>query len=173
MLPHPNPIVRSLHIALHDTRGISGHERACRHVTRDETRCPDDAIISNRHTREYNGVRADETIVADMHVAVDTVDKVVRENGSPEAHNRIFANVDSPRISLVEIGAKRNTGALANVHLPDPNEALATELLRRELMPLYLYYLDDHIARLTELKEPALATAFVRWRDAITPPEGA
>jgi hypothetical protein len=48
-----------------------------------------------------------------------------------------------------------------------PADQEAVELLGRELLPLYRYYLDDHIARLTELKEPDLAAAFVRWRERL------
>jgi len=48
-----------------------------------------------------------------------------------------------------------------------PGEEEALGLLRRELLPLYRYYLDDHIARLTELNEVDLAAAFVRWRERL------
>lgn len=48
---------------------------------------------------------------------------------------------------------------------PEDQEAL--DLLGRELVPLYRYYLDDHIARLTDLKKLDLAAAFVRWRERL------
>ena len=48
-----------------------------------------------------------------------------------------------------------------------PGDQEALDLLRRELLPLYRYYLDDHIARLSDLKEPDLTAAFVRWRERI------
>jgi hypothetical protein len=50
---------------------------------------------------------------------------------------------------------------------PPDDPVVAVDLLRRELVPLYLHYLDDHIARLTDLKELDLAAAFVRWRDRL------
>jgi len=53
---------------------------------------------------------------------------------------------------------------------PPADPAAAAELLRRELVPLYLHYLDDHIARLTDLKESDLASAFVRWRQRLEEP---
>jgi hypothetical protein len=40
----------------------------------------------------------------------------------------------------------------------------ATELLSRELIPLYVQYLDDHIARLQAVNCGRLADAFRRWR---------
>jgi hypothetical protein len=49
---------------------------------------------------------------------------------------------------------------------PPENNALG--LLRRHLIPLYLFYIDDHVARLTEAGAPALAQAFTDWRAAIT-----
>ena len=47
---------------------------------------------------------------------------------------------------------------------PPADEATATALLRRELIPLYLHYLDDHVTRLTDRRELDLAAAFARWR---------
>ncbi|HEY7145594.1 MAG TPA: hypothetical protein VH637_15230 [Streptosporangiaceae bacterium] len=44
----------------------------------------------------------------------------------------------------------------------DPGQAAA--LLERELIPLYLGYLDDHIERLQEVGASALASRFRRWR---------
>ncbi len=51
---------------------------------------------------------------------------------------------------------------------PEDPEA-ATARLRRELVPLYTHYLDDHITRLSALKEEDLADAFRRWRDRLLP----
>jgi hypothetical protein len=53
---------------------------------------------------------------------------------------------------------------------PPDDSVAATELLRRELLPLYRQYVDDHLARLTELKEEALAEAFGRWRRHLEEP---
>ena len=47
---------------------------------------------------------------------------------------------------------------------PPADPAAATALLRGGLVPLYRHYLDDHIARLNNLKELDLASAFERWR---------
>jgi len=49
-----------------------------------------------------------------------------------------------------------------------PGNDDALPLLRRELIPLYLLYLDDHVARLTEAGFPALARAFADWRERVT-----
>lgn len=40
----------------------------------------------------------------------------------------------------------------------------ATGLLSRELIPLYVHYLDDHIARLQAVNHRRLARSFQRWR---------
>jgi hypothetical protein len=45
-----------------------------------------------------------------------------------------------------------------------PAEDEAAALLGRELIPLYLHYIDDHIARLDEAGRPRLAGRFRRWR---------
>lgn len=50
-------------------------------------------------------------------------------------------------------------------HPPDPT--VATALLRREMIPLYLHYIDDHIARLTAADRRDLAEAFAQWRHRI------
>jgi hypothetical protein len=45
-----------------------------------------------------------------------------------------------------------------------PAEDEVTGLLGRELVPLYLHYIDDHIARLHDAGRPRLAARFRRWR---------
>jgi hypothetical protein len=45
-----------------------------------------------------------------------------------------------------------------------PDRAAASELLREQMLPLYLYYIDDHIARLDLLGEAQLASGFQDWR---------
>jgi len=51
---------------------------------------------------------------------------------------------------------------------PPEDPGWATELLHRELRPLYLYYLDDHIARLEVLGEVELVAAFETWRGLLS-----
>jgi hypothetical protein len=48
-----------------------------------------------------------------------------------------------------------------------PGEAAATALLREQIVPLYLHYIDDHITRLDSLGEVELAEAFREWRDRL------
>ena len=50
---------------------------------------------------------------------------------------------------------------------PPDDPRAAAELLGRELIALYLHYIDDHTARLTALGQVDLAAAFVRWRDLL------
>ncbi len=47
---------------------------------------------------------------------------------------------------------------------PPADEATAVALLQRDLMPLYLQYIDDHIARLHAAGQHRLAGGFRRWR---------
>jgi hypothetical protein len=47
---------------------------------------------------------------------------------------------------------------------PPADDASATALLRSELIPLYLQYIDDHIARLHAEGQHELAGGFRRWR---------
>jgi hypothetical protein len=63
-------------------------------------------------------------------------------------------------------GAELVAGALGWRTAP-PDRAHAIDLLRRELIPLYLHYLDDHAARLASAGRPELAAAFARWRGRI------
>jgi hypothetical protein len=61
-------------------------------------------------------------------------------------------------------GADLVTAALAWRLEPPGDEAAATALLGRELIPLYAYYLDDHITRLSAAGRRGLAGSFRRWR---------
>ncbi len=49
-----------------------------------------------------------------------------------------------------------------------PDQALASHLLGEQLLPLYLYYIDDHIRRLGSIGENSRAAAFREWRDRLT-----
>ncbi len=73
------------------------------------------------------------------------------------AAEHYLASAGAPAAELV-------TAALAWRLEPPADEAAATVLLRRELIPLYAYYLDDHIARLSAAGHPALAGRFRRCR---------
>jgi hypothetical protein len=57
--------------------------------------------------------------------------------------------------------------ALAWRTVPPADEQVAAVLLGEEILPLYLYYIDDHITRLDSLGEGELARAFTRWRDRL------
>jgi hypothetical protein len=59
--------------------------------------------------------------------------------------------------------ARLVTAALAWRRDP-PTDDDATALLSRELIPLYVHYLDDHIARLHAVNCRRLADCFQRWR---------
>jgi predicted nucleotidyltransferase len=51
--------------------------------------------------------------------------------------------------------------------VPPADEANAALLLREHMLPLYIRYIEDHIARLDGLGEVELARAFQEWRDRL------
>jgi hypothetical protein len=72
------------------------------------------------------------------------------------AARHYLASPDAPATSLV-------AAALAWRHEPPPHGEAAA-LLSRELVPLFVHYLDDHIARLSAVGQHRLADRFRRWR---------
>jgi hypothetical protein len=75
------------------------------------------------------------------------------------AARHFLASPDAPATSLV-------AAALA-WRLEPPAGGEATALLSRELIPLYLHYVDDHIARLRAVGQHRLADRFQRWRTSL------
>jgi predicted nucleotidyltransferase len=61
-------------------------------------------------------------------------------------------------------GARLVAAALTWRTAPPDDDEAAAELLGREIVPLYLHYIDDHTARLDAVGEVDLAEAFERWR---------
>ena len=49
-----------------------------------------------------------------------------------------------------------------------PTDDAATALLRRQIGPLYLHYIADHVTRLESFGEAVLAEGFREWRDRLT-----
>jgi hypothetical protein len=83
------------------------------------------------------------------------------------ATGRVGSNILAAEHYLARAGAPAAelvAAALAWRLEPPADEAAATALLRRELIPLYVYYLDDHIPRLSVAGRPALADRFRRCR---------
>jgi hypothetical protein len=72
------------------------------------------------------------------------------------AAEHYLASARPPAAALV-------TAALA-WRLEPPAADEATALLSRELIPLYIQYIDDHIARLHAINRHRLAGRFQRWR---------
>jgi hypothetical protein len=57
--------------------------------------------------------------------------------------------------------------ALAWRTAPPTDEAAAADLLQAQMVPLYTYYIDDHIVRLRGAGERHLAGAFRAWRERL------
>jgi hypothetical protein len=57
--------------------------------------------------------------------------------------------------------------ALAWRTVPPTDDQTAVALLREQLLPLYLYYIEDHIARLEGLGQSDLAREFAQWGERL------
>ena len=78
------------------------------------------------------------------------------EVGTNEAAARSYAAGPAhPSVRLVQAALRWRSAA------PEPAEAEA--LLRRELLPLYLFFVADHAGRLAGLGRPDLAAAYRSW----------
>src|SRR5258706_268023 len=73
------------------------------------------------------------------------------------AAEHYLARADAPAAELV-------TAALGWRQRPPADPGAAAVLVGPELIPPYLYYIDDHVARLTAAGRDALAGRFRRWR---------
>ena len=71
-----------------------------------------------------------------------------------------LADATRPSATLV-------AAALAWRTHPPTDDTAAKALLREQMVPLYTYYIDDHIARLTALPAIDLARAFADWHDRL------
>ena len=83
------------------------------------------------------------------------------------ATGRVGTNLLAAEHHLASAGAPAAelvAAALAWRLEPPSDEAAAAALLSRELIPLYAYYLDDHITRLSAAGRRGLAESFRRWR---------
>jgi hypothetical protein len=78
--------------------------------------------------------------------------------GTNDAAVALYLEDDqAPSTDLVRAG-------LAWRSAPPTDELATAELLRTQLLPLYLQYIDDHIKRLRSLGETRLTSAFEQWR---------
>ena len=50
---------------------------------------------------------------------------------------------------------------------PPSDQTTLVGLLREQLVPLYIDYIDDHIRRLREMGRGDLAAAFEQWREQL------
>src|SRR5207245_10545778 len=103
------------------TRPAHGEERSRGHDQYHNARRRNDAMIPDSDPRQNYRMRADKTVIADMHVAIAIIDGIVRQNCGSESYSRVFPDVNSSRVSFVELGTQRNKGSFAKIHLPNPN----------------------------------------------------
>jgi len=72
------------------------------------------------------------------------------------AAGHYLARANAPAAKLV--------AAAVTWRLEPPADEAAAALLDRELIPLYVHYIDDHIERLRAVNHHRLADSFQRWR---------
>jgi hypothetical protein len=83
---------------------------------------------------------------------------------------RVGTNHDSVIHYLEDANAPSTAlvrSALAWRTAPPTDQAATAELLSTEMLPLYLYYIDEHIKLLGALGEHELSSEFRQWRDRI------
>jgi hypothetical protein len=83
-----------------------------------------------------------------------------RVGTNDSAASRYLADEKAPGATLVAAALRWRT-------VPSTDESAASELLREQLLPLYLHYIDDHIERLDSIRKAELARAFRKWRDRL------
>ncbi len=83
-----------------------------------------------------------------------------RVGTNPAAVDHYLARPDAAAPDLVSSALRWRTEP------PDPGPA--ARLLQRELLPLYVEYIEDHATRLRHLGSVDLAAAFTAWREQLT-----
>ena len=131
-----------------------------------------DVLGSMRHpeTAAVHEIRSPETLLAHgvrrttklvlfpVRFLFTAATGLVGTNGA--AVTWYLADATRPSTALV-------TAALAWRTDPPTTDDAAKALLREQMVPLYTYYIDDHIARLTALPAIDLARAFEDWHDRL------
>jgi predicted nucleotidyltransferase len=83
-----------------------------------------------------------------------------RVGTNDSAVSRYLEDEKAPGTTLVAAALRWRT-------VPPTDESAASELLREQLLPLYLHYIDDHIERLDLLGQTELAGSFREWRNRL------
>jgi predicted nucleotidyltransferase len=132
------------------TEGL-GSMRPAAEDTTDELSSPD--LLLRRGIR-----RVTKLVLVPVRFLYTAATGRVGTNGAAVA--RYLEDDEAPSTRLVAAALEWRTA-------PPADEALALELLRDQLLPLYLHYIDDHIERLGSIGETALAALFREWRDRL------
>ena len=82
------------------------------------------------------------------------------ESASTMRRLPLVADYDAPGSGLAAAALRWRTD------LYDDDQR-AVKLLRSELTPLYVHYIEDQITRLTALNQSDLAAGFERWRERL------
>jgi predicted nucleotidyltransferase len=117
----------------------------------EEIRCPE--VLLARGVR-----RLTKLVLFPVRFLFTAVTGQVGTNDAAVAH--YLENGDAPASRLV-------AAALAWRAAPPTDEQAAAELLREQMVLLYLEYIDDHVTRLDSLGQRELARAFEDWRDRV------
>jgi hypothetical protein len=125
------------------SRGRPGHDYATGEIR-------DPALLVSRGPR-----RLTKIVLFPVRFLFTAETGRVGTNGLAAEH--YLARADAPAAELV-------TEALAWRERPPADPGAAAALADRELIPLYLQFIDDHVARLAAAGRGDLAARFRRWR---------
>jgi hypothetical protein len=111
-----------------DARGIPADDRSRWHVARDDSAGAYNAFVTDANSRHHDRVRPDEAVAADVGVGMERARHVVREDNCVERDVGAFADVNAAWIRHVEVGAKRDFCAAADIHSRDFSQAPQVQL---------------------------------------------
>jgi hypothetical protein len=163
-LPRPAPgdlLIAGAQFALESLGGAGPLRHRVIDLARSRGRHPDDATAEIRDPARLvarGPRRLTKVVLFPVRFLFTAATGRVGTNAAASEH--YLAAGRAPAASLV-------AAAVTWRAAPPADQAAAVALLRNELNPLYVQYIDDHIARLHAAGQHALAGGFRRWRARI------
>lgn len=163
-LPHPSPselLTTGADFALEFLAGVRARGRSAAEGLGSMRPAGEDAVeeIRSPEVLLARGVRRlTKLVLFPTRFLFTAATGRVGTNEDAVAHH--LANGEAPGTTLV-------AAALAWRTAPPTDDVAAAALLREQMVPLYLHYIDDHITRLDTLGEVELAHGFEEWRERL------
>ena len=160
-MPGPAPgelLIAGARFALESLGGAGPLRHRAIDLARNHGRNPDDAVAEIRDPARLvarGPRRLTKVVLFPVRFLFTAATGRVGTNAAASEH--YLADDRAPAAGLV-------AAAMTWRARPPEDQAAAIALLQRELIQLYLQYIDDHIARLHAEGEHALAGGFRRWR---------